>query len=682
MIKIIIAYLLLPVILNAQCPNGQSKVNINITTDQGGSEVYWQLVPSGNNCGTGVIFAGGNNSLGCSSGGTMTFPSGGYGYNITVSEGPWCLTTGGTYDILYVDDMGDGGAEFDVYIDSFPVFTSLTGLGKTPYSTLEFKVSPALAYDFTCNEIDILPYNGIGNIDVIVNFFNRSTDTIHNFDFNYRIDNNPIVSQSIFSQSILPFTSLSYTHSVQWSAQNNGAYKLKAWASNLDGNLDMNLNNDTLSKVIYIGPSVPNIIDTYLGLIPQKTIIANAADGIIVPRDLDFHPVLTNNELWVVLKSTEAAGGKTAKISNAGEVNQTVLIQQDWNAWHFMSLPTGIAFSDNGNFATSPGVLDANHTVGMSPYTGPTLWSSDSLIYVQPSSGNGSHLDMLHESPYSMGIAFEKENKFWVNDGFHSTVVSYDFQEDHGPGGSNHSDGIIKQYSGMGLVEDPAKHIPSHLVFDKNTGWLYIADTGNGRIVRLNTATGSKIGNLSPNEPVMEYGKYVGYTSSVYVNSGLVKPSGIDLIGNRMIVSDHSNGDIIIYDISGNFGLELGRIQTGTAGIMGLKIGPDGKIWYVNATTNQVVRIDPINVTSVLELTKKEISVYPNPSNGVFTIVNTNSEKIEYIKVFSIDGKEISSEITELNSLQSGIKINCKPGMYFLETKVGESITRLKVIVD
>ena len=53
----------------------------------------------------------------------------------------------------------------------------------------------------------------------------------------------------------------------------------------------------------------PNIIDTYIGGTPIKTVIAKSTDGILVPRDLDFHP--TRDELWVVLKSTESIGGKT-----------------------------------------------------------------------------------------------------------------------------------------------------------------------------------------------------------------------------------------------------------------------------------------------------------------------------------------------------------------------------------
>ncbi|HIN39894.1 MAG TPA: hypothetical protein EYM84_06455, partial [Flavobacteriales bacterium] len=75
----------------AQCPPGQTEVFIEVSTDDYGYEAYWELLPSGNNCGTGTIFAGGNTAVGCSGGGLQSQTPGGYGNNTTINEGPWCL---------------------------------------------------------------------------------------------------------------------------------------------------------------------------------------------------------------------------------------------------------------------------------------------------------------------------------------------------------------------------------------------------------------------------------------------------------------------------------------------------------------------------------------------------------------------------------------------------------------
>ena len=52
------------------------------------------------------------------------------------------------------------------------------------------------------------------------------------------------------------------------------------------------------------------------------------------------------------------------------------------------------------------------------------------------------------------------------------------------------------------------------------------------------------------------------------------------------------NPDIIIYDISSIPATELGRINTGAAGIMGVKIGPEGRIWYVDYDSNKLHRVE------------------------------------------------------------------------------------------
>lgn len=637
----------------SQCNIGESEVTIDISTDNYGYEIYWQLLPTGNACGVGTIFAGGNTAVGCTGGSAQNQIPGGYGDNTTISEGPWCITQGTVLDILFIDDWGDNGADFTVYIDGFPLFDFAGGTGADAGTRNTFTVNPPLAFDMAGEKINLNSYVNIGNNTISGTIMNRSANTITDLAINYNIDNGSVISAPLTGLSVLPFTDYQFSHPTQWNAATNGVYTVKAWASNLNGNTDLNPTDDTIQKTVTVGPAIPFIVDDYIGITPIQTVIADGTDGIVIPRDLDFHPVLTRYELWIIRKETEASGGRTVKISNAGQPGQTSLVQQDGNAMHFMSLPTGIAFSNNENFSTSPGVYDANHDGG-DPFTGPSLWSSDPLIYAQPSGGNGSHLDMLHESPYSMGVAHEIDNAFWVNDGNNNSVTYYDFKEDHGPGNSDHSDGIVRKYNGLGLTEDPAHHVVSHLVRDKNTNWLYIVDSENARVVRMDVTTGSQSGTFTPYEATVESSVYTGFTSEVYINTGLTEPSGIDVIGNRLIVSDHSNGDIVIYDITGT-ATEVERIQTGTPGIMGVKVGPDGKIWYVNATTNEVVRLD--FSPSGIQHNANDISValYPNPLYENSTLnLNTTFTGNYSVQLFSVTGalifsKEMKTAVSEIN---------------------------------
>jgi hypothetical protein len=623
----------------AQCQAGETALNLSVITDEWAYEGYWQLT-LGNECGVNVIAEGGNISqIGCNGAGEQDATQGnGYEAFQTYDEGPFCLEIGETYTLHSIDDWGDGGTDFVFNLFGFDMYAYEMEGGSV--GTFEFTVIEPLLYDVIGESV--LSYSYLTENDNIIKakFFNGGAETITNVEMSYTIDGQPAVTGNISGLNIPAFSSFELEHPVAWDAAGNGIFEITVMVSQINGNSDLNTSNDVATKSVEVGPGIPNILDTYINTVPEYEQIAGANESIAHPRDLDFHPVLTRSELWVILKSTENEGGRTVKISNAGTAEQEELLQQDGNAWHFMSLPTGIAFSRNENFATSPGVYDANHDGG-SPFTGPTLWSSDPAIYAQPSGGNGSHLDMLHESPYSMGIASEADNKFWLTCGDHNEIMSYDFREDHGPGNSDHSDGIIYKYPIPGYDEDPTQEIPDHLVMDHSSGWLYVCNSQQNRIIRINTASGTPGESLPANEAVAVYKYMDNFEWEVCVSEGLYQPTGIDIIEDRMLVSNYATGDINLYDISGAYPVLLGIIPTEGAGIMGIKVGPDGKIWYVNSITDQILRMSP-GAVSVLEKAAPVVfSIYPNPSNDFFQVSYTNSLDISalQISVFDISGR-------------------------------------------
>ena len=669
--------------VSAQCGAGVTQVAIQTTTDGYGYEGYWELLPTANSCGNGTIDSGGNvTQIGCSNGGTHVATSGnGYANNQTFTSANHCLTTGGSYKIHYVDDYHDGGFDFTVLINGFPVY-HFVGLGMP--DDFIFTVKPPLAYDMGVTKITTNPYANPGMVPISGNLFNYSSNAITSLDINYTVNGGTIVTQNISGLSIAPFTAYNFSHPTLWHPTANGNYTISAWASNLNGNADMDTTNDKGTKIIVVGDTIPNKIDWYLtwNAVPSFTTIADVTNSIYAPRDLDFHPILSNYELWVVLKSTVASGGKTVTLTNAGKPLQTSQLKQDGNAWHFMSLPTAIAFGDNGDFGVSPGILDANH--GSGHYTGPALFDSSPLIYAQPSGGNGSHIDMLHQSPYSMGIAHDHDIAYWVYDDYHHNIMYYDFVTPHQPGGSDHSAGKIKQYTDFSLsrIDD---NISSHLVVDKPNHMLYVVDNGNGRVIRMDTHTGSITGTYVPYaEPIAEGDIVTGTTWDDYINTGLTQPSGIDVIGNRLIVSDYSNGDIVIYNTAGSTGVELGRIHTHEPGIMGVKIGPDGKIYYVNETLNKVVRIDGFSMPTAIENIQESllVGIAPNPSNGRMTItMPTYSGGLVEIKVLDLLGKVIAQTISQSESIQLDLSYVAK-GAYFINLVNGDKTVNRKVVLQ
>ncbi|TPV94158.1 MAG: hypothetical protein B7733_16950 [Myxococcales bacterium FL481] len=311
--------------------------------------------------------------------------------------------------------------------------------------------------------------------------------------------------------------------------------------------------------------------------------VLDESDGLDFPRDLDFAP--DTGMLWVVNLTDEAC----VIVSDPGTDEQTSEVRQDRRHEHFMGEVSGIAFGVDNFFATSQ-ESGGNPQPG---FMGPTLWSADLDIFAvmgQDPDGelNGSHMDMLHVSPLSMGIAHERDNVYWVFDGKAGDLVRYDFVEDHGPGMSDHTDGIIRRFVGTDVTRVP--QVVGHLVYDERSDLLYVADTGGGRITVLDTTTGTNTGPLPGNMDNCQ--EYSGVTGAEYstLASDFGEPSGIALLDGMLFVSDHASNEIIALDLNGD---ELGRIETPAEAIMGIAIGPENKLWYVDAAANQVVRVDP-----------------------------------------------------------------------------------------
>jgi hypothetical protein len=324
---------------------------------------------------------------------------------------------------------------------------------------------------------------------------------------------------------------------------------------------------------------------------PALAIIGRMKDGLSVPRDLAFDP-LHPEQLWV---ADEALNG-IVLFTHPGEATQTAEVRVDFFARHFMARVSSISFGAGNEFASCQESRDEwnDQTQSADDYMGPTLWLADLDIFAQvhqayPGDGKeGSHIDMLHESPLCMGLVWDRDNVYWAFDGLNQHIVRYDFQMDHGPGGSDHTDGIVRRYIDATVARVP--EVPGHLALDHATGMLYIADTGNARVMRLDTASGSNTGALPPTtETLAEYSKLEGAKYTQFAG-GFGTPSGILVNAGRVFVSDYATGEVKAFALDGTL---LATLATAHAGIMGITIGPDGKLWFVDGKAQVVIRVDP-----------------------------------------------------------------------------------------
>ena len=125
---------------------------------------------------------------------------------------------------------------------------------------------------------------------------------------------------------------------------------------------------------------------------------------------------------------------------------------------------------------------------------------------------------------------------------------------------------------------------------DLDSGLLYIADTGNGRVLEVDTNTGTVSGTLPFNMEYLEEFSDVTGVAQRNLVEGLDDPSGLVLDGETLFVGLNGTGEIIAYTLEGE---EIARIQTPAQSLMGLEVGPEGSLWYVDEKAEEVVRIDP-----------------------------------------------------------------------------------------
>ena len=337
----------------------------------------------------------------------------------------------------------------------------------------------------------------------------------------------------------------------------------------------------------------------------DETLIADSSDDLDTPRDLEFHPGSSrSDELWIVNRATDSV----TIIHDTGLSTQWSEIRLDSNRNHFMEEVSAIAFGAYSNefdyqFVTAQESRNTFNGQGNpNNFMGPALWPSSLSHFAVENQNNGngllgSHIDMLHESPLGMGVAHDSGNAYWYFDGWYGDLVYYDFQADHDTGEDDHSDGIVRRYSEVSLSRSSGT--PSHMVLDKDSGILYIADSGAGRVLWVDTddPTTSSTNIYNDNsrmENLHEYSSITGVSWGV-LDSGMIRPSGIALDGDTLFVSTNGNGQIRAYDLgtTPTTATLLQTVNTAASAIMGLEIGPDGKLYYVDGFQDKVIRLDP-----------------------------------------------------------------------------------------
>ncbi len=324
------------------------------------------------------------------------------------------------------------------------------------------------------------------------------------------------------------------------------------------------------------------------GLTP--VVVATADDGLAKPSDIEFQP--TSGKAMIMNRADDSLVILHAPDEDDPEPDRRGGQDDVVGANHFLAKPSALAFSDNGDWASIHMEDKKTQGPGGTPadFMGPTLWTGDLDIL---DGGHSTHLDMLHNSPNGAGIAWVRDNAYYVFDGWNSSITYYDFDQDHGLGGADHSDATIHRCleGEVSWVENTVAHI----VYDE--GLLYVVDTGNNRILGVDTTTGV-IGNpLTPAYDGLGRDKFnymddVDFWEMIDTEAaGMEEPAGMELYDGVLYVTDHAQGAVYAFDLeSGDL---LGSLDLGVGGgaVQGMGIDDNGTLWFTNEKDNEVFKL-------------------------------------------------------------------------------------------
>ncbi|RZA26054.1 MAG: hypothetical protein EOP10_04880 [Proteobacteria bacterium] len=334
------------------------------------------------------------------------------------------------------------------------------------------------------------------------------------------------------------------------------------------------------------------------------TTVADAKVGLNAPSDIGFNPKKPT-EMYVVNHADNASVVVT--LDTAGKMLKS-RVATGLGSEHFMPYPTAIAFAPKGFFATIHDIDTITQDSTPADFMGPSLWRVDWF-----EGGHASHIDMLHNSPSGIGIAWVYGNTYIVNDGYHGSLTVYDFRNDHNYGGADHSDGVALRYAD-GLLKR-VEGVPSGVVYDNAAGIAYAVDTGNNRLVSIDLGLDllSKSGfdyvsiknkdykvtrNIAPNYD----GSIQRYVDGAVLNTvvdgkknGLVTPSGLALQGDLLYVSDFATGQITAFSKDGKVvdTLNLASLSPALANvaISGIEFDTEGNLFIADLLNNKIYRL-------------------------------------------------------------------------------------------
>jgi uncharacterized delta-60 repeat protein len=189
------------------------------------------------------------------------------------------------------------------------------------------------------------------------------------------------------------------------------------------------------------------------------------------------------------------------------------------------------------------------------------------------------------------------------------------------------------------------------------------------KIARINS-DGSLDNTFVPN---------INTTANLFIGKNVIENSGKILISG--------NGTFERLNSDGSADLTYNNGNTGPNNVVGpIQIQPDGKAiiagnftTYNGETRNRIARLNGLGTAGITSNVLNEITIYPNPSNGIIYFDNINYETLK-VKIIDFKGNIVFEE-SKYSSSSLDLS-HLKQGVYVIDLENKSNIFKKKVVMQ
>jgi hypothetical protein len=198
--------------------------------------------------------------------------------------------------------------------------SSIAATDPTPADNAYYEFIPGTRpnYDMSATTETVPAYLILNQapFNIATSFINFGAMNVNSYDMNYSINNGPAVAGNIGSLNVATNGTTNGIHPTGWSPAATGTYNLKVWASNINGNPDDNMMNDTLSFTAIV-------VDTLVTRHACMEVFTSSTCGPCVAGNINMETnVIPNVQNYTVIKYQQDFPGSGDPYSTTQSVNR------------------------------------------------------------------------------------------------------------------------------------------------------------------------------------------------------------------------------------------------------------------------------------------------------------------------------------------------------------------------